>query len=102
MDSTFLLGDSGLIAAWAISIALTLLLIVPPVAYLALITLSMDDGAFDRTVSDIERHTEIKRNAQAYSSGKDVLGVLEESARVTPLSARQRGERASSIAAASS
>jgi hypothetical protein len=93
MESTFLLADSGLIAAWAISIALTLLLIVPPLAYLAVLTFATNESGFDRAVNDIEAH--VKRRALADARGKDVFGILEEPSGVTPTPTRQRDRGAS-------
>jgi hypothetical protein len=86
--STMVLADTDLIVAWAISIALTFLLIVVPVLYFAVLTLAMDDETFDRTVSDMEEHTKLKRRAQAYAAGKDVFGVLEQ-----PRTPKQLGHR---------
>jgi hypothetical protein len=47
-----------------------------PALYLAVLTLAMDDATFDRTVSDMEENTKLKRRARAYAAGKDVFGVL--------------------------
>ena len=46
--------------------------------YASVLTLAVDDTAFDRMVSDMEEHTKFKRGAQVYSAGKDVFTVLAQ------------------------